>query len=147
MRWLASFLLLTACTTTSASGGDYTCTNAPGIANKQGAVHGAGCVKDSDCEYGVCNKTALQLAGHVTTTEGVCSKDCSCGGPTSQCSIDDQEANSLHFTCIKATSGGKSECAIKCGSVADCQAVNPRFTACTSSGSTFATAVKVCTIQ
>lgn len=144
---LFAVLGLGACTTSAGAAGDYVCKNAPGIANAQGAVHSAGCLQNSDCKYGVCNKVALQLSGHVTTTEGVCSKDCSCGGPTSQCSADDDEANGLHFTCIKAASGGGSECALKCTSVADCQKVNPRFTACSTGSVTFSTAVKVCTIN
>jgi hypothetical protein len=140
-------LFLAACTTTAAAGGDYICTNVPEISNKLGAINGAGCVNNSDCQYGVCKKGALQLAGHVTTTEGVCTKDCACGGPSSQCSADDDEVNGVHFKCIKAPKGGVSECAIQCASLADCQKVNPRFTACTASSSAFQTAVKICTIE
>ena len=149
MRFLLTVFLMSfcACDTTGAGGGDYTCSNTPTIKNAQGGVHGAACVKNSDCEYGSCSKSALQLAGHVTTTEGVCTKDCSCGSASSQCSTDDDETNGVHFSCIKAIGTPSSECALKCTSVADCQKVNPRFNTCTETSSSFGTGVKVCTIQ
>ena len=141
------FALFCACNTSVAAAGDYVCTNVPEISNKQGAVNGAGCTSNGDCQYGVCAKNALQLGAAPSGTDGVCTKDCSCGGASSQCSADDDEANNLHFKCIKAQAGTRSECAIQCTSVADCQKVNPRFTACTASSPTFQTGVKICTIQ
>ncbi len=140
------FVVLAGCDTNGAAGGDYTCTNAPHITNTKGAVHGASCTKDADCLYGDCNKVAMQLAGHVTTTEGVCTKNCSCG-TNSACDVDDDLANNVHFKCLKAPSGGASECGVQCTSVADCQKVNPRFTACVETSTAFQTGVKVCTIQ
>ena len=150
MRPILMFVLLVlaSCNTAAAAGGDYTCTNAPSKVHPQAGVHGASCANDADCEYGACSKSALQLNGHVTTTEGVCTKNCSCGSASSQCNADDDAANSLAFTCIKGTSGDTtSECAIKCTSVADCTKVNPRFTACTDSSTRFSTGVKVCAVE
>ncbi len=149
MRWIffLAALVLSACNTNAAAGGDYVCTNAPEISNKQGAVNGAACTTNSDCQYGVCSHGALQLGAAPSGTDGVCTKDCSCGGASSQCSIDDSEANNVHYKCIKGQTGGKSECAVACASLADCQKVNPRFTACTASSPTFQTGVKICTIQ
>lgn len=137
-------LVFAGCETNAAAGGDSVCTNAPHISNAQGGIHGASCTQNADCRYGVCNKVALQLAGHVTTTEGVCTKNCACGA-NSSCDLDD--VADRHFKCIKAPSGGGSECAVQCASVTDCQQVNPRFNACTTTSAFFQTGVKVCAIQ
>ncbi len=150
MRPLLTLLLVAfaGCdTTTAAAGGDYTCTNTPVLSYPQAGVAGAACKKSADCQYGTCEFSALQLAGHITTTEGVCTKNCACGAATSQCSADDNDANNLHFTCIKQIGGTASECAVKCASVADCQKINPRFNACTESSDAYGTADNVCTIQ
>lgn len=143
--WMLLVLLLSAgCEANTTQGGDYTCPNVAVIKNAQAGVHGAHCVKDADCKYGVCSKGALQLSGHVTTTEGVCTKNCACG-PNSSCDMEDQGA--FHFKCIKAPAGAGSECAVQCGSVTDCQQINPAFNACVGTSQFFTTGVKVCTIQ
>jgi hypothetical protein len=150
MRPVLTLLLLAlaGCNTAAAAGGEYTCTNAPFKKYPEAGPVGAACAKDGDCQYSVCAKSALQLNGHVTTTEGVCTKNCACGAVSSQCDVDDDSANGLAFTCIKGTSGDTtSECAIKCSSVADCTKVNPRFTVCSASSTRFSTGVKVCAVQ
>lgn len=148
MRWICLFALsFLACDPNTAHGGDVVCTKNPVVTNAQAGVHGAACSKSADCKYGTCYFAPMQLAGHVTPSVGVCSKDCSCGSSTSQCSIDDDEANALHFTCIKAPSGAGSECAIGCKTLDDCTKVNPVFTACTASSKAFSTGIKVCTIE
>lgn len=150
---LTVFLMVFAACDTASTGasGDYICTNAPTIKNPQGGVHGAPCVKDADCLYGSCGKSALQLNGHVTTTEGVCTKDCACGSAASQCDLDNEATASVAFTCIKsiesATGGTTSECAIQCDSLADCTKINPRVTVCTDTSDLFETGVKVCSIE
>lgn len=128
---------------TAAKGGDYTCPNNPGIGNPAKKLHGAACATKGECAYSVCNVNALQLAGHVTATEGVCTKDCSCG-PNSGCDIDN--GNGVEYKCIKAKSGPGSECAIACTSDAQCKAINPRFDHCGYAETRFTSGVKVCTL-
>ena len=145
--WTALIVVFAGCDTAAAAGGDYTCTNAPSIVYPKGLPTGAACTKNADCAYGGCAMSALQLSGHVTATEGVCTKNCACGSAASQCSTDDSDANNLHYSCIKAVGATTSECAVKCTTLDDCTKVNPRFNTCTESSDLFGTGVKVCTIQ
>ena len=132
------------CPVTNTDPQNDVCTKSTGISQPTGHLHGHECQNDSECQYGWCNKAAMQLAG--ATGYGVCTKDCACGAG-SQCDADN--ATGMSFTCIKRASGAGSECAIKCTSVADCTKINPKFTACVTGidGVFSAGASKACTTR
>lgn len=110
-------------------------------------LHGIACEKNEQCRYGACINNAMQQAGD--TSYKVCTKHCSCGGPTSQCSNDNDPSKGLEFTCIKAAQGPGSECALKCTNDAFCQNVNPKQPFCVTgvTGVFTAGAVKVCSAK
>jgi hypothetical protein len=137
--WLA-----TACATTTVDSGICPYTT-PVVSQPSGGLHGEPCTKDSECKYGTCVFEALQL-GKIKGAQGVCTKQCACGGPTSACSSDDDAQTGRAFTCIAAGSGAGKECAMKCASAADCLAINSELKYCVAGVSgKFQTAVKVCT--
>lgn len=140
--WVAA-VALTGCATTTID--NSMCTYAtPVISQPGGGLHGEPCTKSSECKYGTCVFGALQQGGKATA-QGVCTKQCACGGPTSACSIDDEVQTGRAFTCIAAGSGPGKECAMKCATAADCTAINSELKYCVAGVSgKFQTAVKVC---
>ncbi len=147
----ATLLLLTlalaACTTTTTPTDGQCPFGSPVVGNANGLLHGVGCTDNSQCKYGTCTKTAMQQGKSSTT--GVCTKQCSCGGTTSQCSIDNDDTKGLAFTCIKAASGSGSECGVTCKTDADCGKINPNQPYCVTGvkGVFSAGALKVCSSQ
>jgi len=141
-------LLLTAsalaCTTTTAPADGQCPFSSPVVSNANGLLHGVGCTDNSQCKYGTCTKSAMQQGKSSTT--GVCTKQCSCGGPTSVCSNDNDDTKGLYFTCIKAASGSGSECGVTCKTDSDCGKINPNQPFCVSgvTGVFTAGAQKVC---
>lgn len=142
--------LLAACVAVLGLGGCTTgtepstdCPNVSTLTKPDGLLHGVACTTNADCKYGVCSTSAMQMAG--ATGFGVCTKNCRCG-PNSQCSDDDNNTKNMTFSCIKGGAGGAvSECAARCTSAADCQAINPKLPFCvTSVSGSFSGAVKVC---
>lgn len=133
---------LCACTTGAESGSED-CPQVSKLTNAAGLLHGVACSSNADCKYGTCSTTALQMAGQ--SGFGVCTKNCRCG-EFSQCSDDDKNTKNMTFSCIKGGPGGTlSECAARCTSAADCQAINPKLPFCvTSVNGSFSGAVKVC---
>lgn len=140
---LLATVLAAACTTATDTTGQCPFAS-PVVKNQNGLLHGVACNADADCKYGVCTKAAMQQGGSSAT--GVCTKQCSCGGETSTCSIDNDLNKGLSFTCIKAYSGSGSECAAVCKSDADCQKINPAQPNCVDgvTGVFTAGAQKVC---
>ena len=120
---------------------------APTVTNANGLLHGIACNTSADCKYGTCRKAAMQQG--KSSTVGVCTKQCSCGGSLSQCSIDDNIDKNLTFTCIKAYTGSGSECGVTCTSASDCQKINPAQPHCVSGVKNVFTAGarKVCSSQ
>ncbi len=145
-RIIFAIACMPACTATVVEPG--TCPfGAPVVKTTEGLLHGVGCQTDAQCKYGVCSKSAMQQGG--TSTVGVCTKQCSCGGPTSQCSIDNDSTKNLSFTCIKAYSGSGSECGVICTSDKQCGDINPGQPFCVTGvkGVFSAGAVKVCSAK
>ncbi len=137
----ACFLCLAACTTTGLAPGE--CPNSLPAPQPGKLLHGFECTQNSDCAYGACTKSAMQLAG--TAAFGVCTKDCSCG-PHSTCGDDDDATKGLAFDCIRQ--GAAAECALECTTVADCQKASAKFTACTDEVTGyFSSGRKVCTMS
>lgn len=122
---------------------DFTteCQKSTGVSNAAGKKHGEPCTNGSECMYGICKYGALQLIGDGT--QGVCTKDCSCGAG-SQCS--DDNAGTQSYTCIFSDAKPVTkECAATCTSDADCAKVNPALPFCTMDyDGVFSTGVKVC---
>ncbi len=152
MRWLAVFLALGAlggCVDTTTTEQGVCPYPAPVISNATGLLPGIACTSAAQCKYGTCVKTAMQQG--LSSTVGVCTKQCSCGGATSQCSNDNGNDKGLSFTCIAAAKGAGKECAVYCkndnttGISAYCQAINPNQPYCVSGLSgVFSTGLSVC---
>jgi len=142
----AAVAVAAACTTTAAEPGlcQY---GAPVISNASGLLHGIACTSNDQCKYGACRFDAMQQGG--ASKVGVCTKQCSCGGSTSQCSNDNDSTKGLDFTCIKAATGAGSECAVRCTSDNFCQGVNPAQPFCVTGvkGVFSAGAVKACSAK
>jgi len=143
---VALVLCLAGCTDSVDPFAQQDCLKSVKIAHIGGNMHGAGCTKDSECEYGICSMQSLQAAGVAGV--GVCTKDCSCGAG-SACSDDDEPSLGLAFTCIKVTKGAGSECARSCVANADCQNYNPKLPFCVTgvAGIFTAGAQKVCSAK
>lgn len=147
MKWLmllAAAALLGGCIDTETVDPGECPYPAPVISNATGLLHGIACNSNADCKYGTCLKNAMQQGG--ASTVGVCTKQCSCGGATSQCSNDDDSTKGLTFTCIVRATGAGKECGLTCTSDAFCQSVNPAQPFCVASlkGVFSAGARKVC---
>lgn len=146
MKWLAllfALALFGGCVDTTTVDPGACPYASPVITNATGLLHGIACTSDSQCKYGHCLKNAMQQGG--SSAVGVCTKQCSCGGATSQCSNDNGNDKGLTFTCIAAAKGAGKECAVYCKSDGDCQAINPNQPFCVSGLSgVFSTGLKVC---
>lgn len=96
-----------------------------------------GCETDADCDYGVCMKPGD--GGNLTNTAfGFCTRGCECGDdPNSRLSDAEKTAG---YSCLYPPTPHqhKRHLVLQCGSVAQCQAFDPRWNACRapSSGGT-----------
>ncbi len=120
------------------------CQKSTAISNAAGKRHGEACKTGAECQYGFCKFAALQLINDAT--QGVCTKDCSCGAG-SQCDADNISGQG--FTClIGAAKPVQKECAATCSSDGDCVKLNPALPFCLSNANgysgVFSTARKVC---
>jgi len=120
------------------------CTKSTAVSNAQGKGHGEACTTGTECLYGFCKFAALQLINDGT--QGICTKDCSCGAG-SQCDADNA-LTGKSYTCIHGSAPPKhKECAVTCGDDADCSALNPALPFCLGPfgyDKVFSTAVRVC---
>lgn len=146
IRIVLTLVVATGCSVTAVDPG--TCQfGAPVVKTTDGLLHGIACQTDAQCKYGVCSKTAMQQGG--SSTQGVCTKQCSCGGATSQCSADNDSVKNLSFTCIKAAVGSGSECGVICTSDKQCADINPNQPFCVTGvkGVFTAGALKACSAK
>jgi len=100
-----------------------------------GKSHGEPCTCDSECLYGFCKFGATQT--NFNASMGICTKRCSCteGDQSNVPCLKDDGATGTYdclfppstFTPVDKKSEMK-ECARKCITDAECQAVNPAFT-------------------
>ncbi len=89
---------------------------------------GEGCTSDAECDFGVCMLPGA--AGNLTNSAfGFCTRGCDCDNDDAA-RLSDEEKVSL--TCIYPTTPDqhRRHVLLQCASVADCQAVDPRWTAC-----------------
>lgn len=131
------------CVTTADCGGSLVCTNqvcttstggsltpcdlSYAVSNEGGKDFGEPCDQNNECRYGACVKPGT--GGNITNDKfGFCSRGCDC---------DDNAASRLtaeektEFTCLYP-SGFKAfhHVLVQCDTVADCQAIDARYTAC-----------------
>lgn len=124
---LSSFAALACDNDDSSSNGGGSSCPMPTVTNAAGHLHGFACTQDADCRYGRCELGALTTGGAF----GICAKDCSCG-PGSECSADAVAGETPEFTCIRPvrSTGHPVQCVPACQALADCQAIDSRYTAC-----------------
>ncbi len=114
---------LVACSS-DAGGGDVPYTQP----NPNGKSHGSPCTTDAECLFNTCYKAKTVTGG----AWGICTKDCTGGGPGSECDLDNTATE--QFTCLRlGASSGESMlnyCVAVCASVDTCTAIDARYTAC-----------------
>ena len=96
--------------------------------NPTGKAHGSPCTTNEECLFNTCYK-AKTVTGGVW---GICTKDCTSGGPESECDRDNTSTG--QFTCLRvSSSSGESlmnYCVAVCTSVEQCTAIDARYTGC-----------------
>lgn len=120
--------------------GPYTnCQFAYDMEDSSKAPFGAGCTTDADCAYGACIQPGS--TGNITNDQfGFCTRACDCNEDTTSRLSEEEKAK---YECIYPSSPAQDyrHVVIECTSLADCTAVDSRWTEC-STGT--GTARKVC---
>jgi len=100
---------------------------------------GEGCESDSECAFGVCLKPGT--SGNITNSVfGFCTRGCDCENATSSQIPDGEEEV---FDCLyPAGAKTKHHIVVQCANLAECQALDPRWTECSNPSS--GNARKVC---
>ena len=111
--------------------GDGLCSHPDNVlSNPSGGTHGAECTDDSDCQYGLCVTSPLVSGGAFS----FCTKQCNCGA-NSSCKDDTGSGGQLGECLRFGLSSYPDEpdtayCQQTCSSLADCQDLSDKYTAC-----------------
>lgn len=112
----------------TSNGGSLTqCDLSYELINAQGKAFGAGCENDNECQFGEC--LVPGTGGNITNNQfGFCTRGCDCDNAVASQIPDGQEEM---FDCLYP-SGFKDvhHIVVQCNNVAECQALDARWTDC-----------------
>jgi|GEM_PF-1800809 len=92
-----------------------------------GGAYGEACTNNADCLWGECLQTFE--GGNLTNQVfGFCTRGCDCGTTETQLTTDEKEV----LMCIYPPGNQRkwAHVVVRCNSLADCQALDPRWTDC-----------------